>query len=114
MSKLLENGEEINNSITTTNEQLLAVNTKLENLNLAGGAAEDDVLTDRRILEDEKTSLAVCQDLLEEVRSRNEEERKKVEQREQDRSISVTFGRNNSGMQHGVNNGSMDGWTFGR
>ncbi|KAI0479993.1 hypothetical protein F4859DRAFT_456056 [Xylaria cf. heliscus] len=114
-----EKTTEISTSITTSDKQLTIVNTGLGSLDIRGNTSTvvDDGTygegTDRGILEEEQVALQLSLKLLEALKSKNEEEKERINQKERNQSMTVTFGSNNYGFQAGSVNGNFSGMTFG-
>jgi TolA-binding protein len=114
--------EEVKGAVTTTNKQLVILESKLEELNLS---SEDDEVAglkeDRaealKQLEQERRALEASRTLLDELLSKAQEEAlAKAAAKSQDSSTTVTnvtFGNQNSGQQAGVINGGVHGAVFG-
>ncbi|KXJ84590.1 hypothetical protein Micbo1qcDRAFT_170126 [Microdochium bolleyi] len=110
----------ITDSITSTNQQLMTVDTRLQQLHLAegrgqniSGMVDEDEAGMRRVFGEEQAMLRVLLALLEGLKLKTQEEAKKMAEEERKQSMHVTFGDNNSGFQLGANSGSISGFTFG-
>ncbi|KAI8633500.1 hypothetical protein F5Y19DRAFT_244074 [Xylariaceae sp. FL1651] len=115
---IVEKAVEIDSFMATTSTQLAAVNSKLENLDL--GIAVSDVSdyqqdqgVERSILTQERIMLRLCRELLEAIKTKNEEGKEHVIRKERDQLTTITFGNNNQGSQIGVNHGPISGFSFG-
>lgn len=111
------NQTEAKGAITTTDRQLVVLESKLEELNVSSDD-EDEPKVGKpealRQLESEREALSASRKLLEELLFKAQEEAvAKVAAGNQGTSATVTFGNQNSGFQAGVVNGGISGLTFG-
>lgn len=74
---------------------------------------DDKDTDDHSALEENRVAIQLSLKLLEALKSKNEEERERINQKERDQSITVTFGSSNYGFQAGSVNGNFSGMTFG-
>jgi hypothetical protein len=110
---------EVMDAITTTNKQLIVLESKLEELNLssddeeAAGPKEGKTEALRQF-EEERKAVSASQRLLDELLSKAQEDAvAKAAAKNQGSSTtvtSVTFGNQNSGQQAGVINGGTNFW----
>ena len=68
----------------------------------------------RRTITEERAMLHRVLEILEGLKIKTQDEAKKMVEEERKQSIQVTFGNNDSGVQVGVNNAPMSGFTIGR
>ncbi|KAI0440423.1 hypothetical protein F4803DRAFT_553082 [Xylaria telfairii] len=115
---ILEKTTEISSSITSTDKQLAIVSAELGALDVGSSPSTMvdgtyDQGIDHSALEEKRVAIQLSLRLLEALKSKNEEERERINQKERDQSITVTFGSNNYGFQAGSVNGNFSGMTFG-
>ncbi|KAH8723890.1 hypothetical protein GQ44DRAFT_827760 [Phaeosphaeriaceae sp. PMI808] len=113
---------EVKGAVTTTDKQLVVLESKLDELNLssddeeAAGPKEGKAEALQQ-LEEERKALDASRRLLDELLSKAQEEAvAKAAAKNQGSSTtvtSVTFGNQNSGQQAGVINGGVHGAIFG-
>ncbi|RWA05006.1 hypothetical protein EKO27_g10099 [Xylaria grammica] len=109
---------EIDESITTTDRQLVTVNAELGKLDLSNSEPNaangtGNVGTTQGILEEERAALQLFKKLLGELKSSNEKEIERINQRGRNQSTKITFGSNNYGFQLGTNSGTISGLSWG-
>jgi uncharacterized protein involved in exopolysaccharide biosynthesis len=112
---------EVKGAITTTNKQLVVLESRLEELNLSSDDEEDASAKEGKaeVLQqlEERKALEVSRTLLDELLSKAQEDAvAKAAAKSQDSSTTVTtvtFGNQNSGQQAGVINGGVHGAVFG-
>jgi hypothetical protein len=110
---------EIKGAITTTDKQLVVLESKLEELDLSSddeeAAGHKEGKTEAlRQFEEERKAVIASQRLLDELLSKAQEEAvAKAAATNQGSSTTVTFGNQNSGFQAGVINGGVSGINFG-
>ena len=110
---------EVKDAMTTTNKQLVVLESKLEELNLSSddeeAAGPEEGKTEAlRQFEEERKAVSASQRLLDELLSKAQEDAvAKAAAKNQGSSTtvtSVTFGNQNSGQQAGVINGGTNFW----
>jgi hypothetical protein len=113
---------EIKGAVTTTDKQLVVLESKLEELNLSSDDDEEAGPKEGKAeafqqLEEERKALGASRMLLEELLLKAQEDAvAKAAAKSQDSSTTVntvTFGNQNSGQQAGVINGGVHGAVFG-
>jgi membrane-bound lytic murein transglycosylase B len=113
---------EIKGVVTTTDKQLVVLESNLEELNLSSDDDEEAGPNEGKAealqqLEEERKALQVSRALLDELLSKAQEDAvAKAAAKSQDSSTTVntvTFGNQNSGQQAGVINGGVHGAVFG-
>jgi hypothetical protein len=110
---------EVKGAITTTDKQLVKLESKLDGLNLSSDNEEVASLEEGkdgalRQLEEERKALNASRKLLDELMSKSREESiAKAAVGYNSVSTRVTFGNCNSGFLAGVVNGGVSGLTFG-
>ncbi|KAF2820271.1 hypothetical protein CC86DRAFT_333637 [Ophiobolus disseminans] len=114
---------EIKGAVTTTDKQLVVLESKLEDMNLSSddekvAGPKEGRAEALQQLEEERKALQVSRTLLDELLSKAQEESvAKAAIKNQDSSTTVTnvtFGKQNSGQQAGVINGGVHGAVFGK
>ncbi|KAI0454949.1 hypothetical protein F5B21DRAFT_503744 [Xylaria acuta] len=114
-----EKTTEISSSITTTNQQLAIVSGELGALDIGNNPSTvvgctHDQGTDRGALEERRVALQLSLKLLEALKSKNEEEGERINQKERNQPMTATFGTNNHGFQTAfINGGNFSGMRFG-
>ncbi|KAF2030277.1 hypothetical protein EK21DRAFT_88978 [Setomelanomma holmii] len=110
---------EMEGAVTTTNKQLVVLESKLEELNLSSDDDEEASSREGKAevlqqLEEERKALEVSRTLLNELLSKAQEEAvAKAAAKSQASSTTVTdvkFGNDNRGFQAAVNNGGNFSW----
>ena len=109
---------EVKDAMTTTNKQLVVLESKLEELNLSSddeeAAGPEEGKTEALRQFEERKAVSASQRLLDELLSKAQEDAvAKTAAKNQGSSTtvtSVTFGNQNSGQQAGVINGGTNFW----
>ncbi|MCJ1251978.1 hypothetical protein MMC30_009216 [Trapelia coarctata] len=110
---------EINGAIYAADEQLMALENRVEEFKLASDNESVDPSARShaealRQLEEERNALNASRKLLDELLSKSQEGAvKKASAENQAGSTTVTFGNQNTGFQSGIINGSFSGISFG-
>jgi hypothetical protein len=110
---------EITSAIGMTDTQLVEAGKRLEELNATGDNQVKVDSTENRAdvlkqIEEEHKALSASRKLLGELLLKAQEDAVvKAAKESQTRSITVTFGTQNSGFQIGVSNGAISGISFG-
>lgn len=114
--------KDIADSINITDQQLTLLDIRSKQLNPAdvereSTSATEDTYKDgegmRRTIREERALLHMVLAILEGLKTKTQDEAKKVAEEERTQSTQVTFGNHNSGFQLGVNSGAISGFTFG-
>ncbi|MCJ1282886.1 hypothetical protein MMC26_002212 [Xylographa opegraphella] len=109
---------EVKGAITTTDKQLVVLETKLEELNLSSddeevAAPKEGKAEALRQLEEERKAVNALRKLLDELLSKSQEEAVAKAAGNQSRANMVIFGDQNLGFQAGIINGGVTGINFG-
>jgi membrane-bound lytic murein transglycosylase B len=112
---------EIKGAVTTTDKQLVVLESKLEELNLSSDDDEEAGPKEGKAeamqqLEEERKALQVSRALLDELLSKAQEEavaKAAAKSPDSSTTVTATFGNQNSGQQAGVINGGVHGAVFG-
>ena len=116
---ILTRQTEIKGAITTTDKQLIVLESRLEELDLSGTDQEETGRVENKAealgqLQEERKALNASRNLLNELLSKSQEDAvAKAAAESQSRSTTVTFGNSNSGFQAGMINGAVSGISFG-
>jgi len=110
---------EISKAITSTDKQLVDVESTLGEIRLTDstheeGQNEEDITNAVKQIEEERAALGCSRKLLEELLSKAREHViVRAASESQKRSTNVTFGNNNRGFQAGIINGPVSGISIG-
>jgi membrane-bound lytic murein transglycosylase B len=112
---------EIKGAVTTTDKQLVVLESKLEELNLSSDDDEEAGPKEGKAeamqqLEEERKALQVSRALLDELLSKAQEEavaKAAAKSPDSSTTVTATFGNQNSDQQAGVINGGVHGAVFG-
>jgi hypothetical protein len=114
---------EVMGAVTTTDKQLVVLESKLEELDVSSDDDEEVGIKEGKAealqqLEEQRKALEASRTLLDKLLSKAQEDAvAKAAAKSQDSSTTVTtvtFGDQNSGQQAGVINGGVHGAVFGR
>lgn len=110
---------EVNGAITTTDNQLVVLQNRLEELELSSDE-EEEIMSARgkdealQRMKNERDALDTSRKLLQELLVKSQEESvAKAALGSQDTSTKISFGEKNSGFQAGIIHGAVSGLTFG-
>jgi hypothetical protein len=113
---------EVKGAVTTTDKQLVVLESKLEELDLSSDDDKEAGTKEGKAealqqLEEERKALEASRTLLDELLSKAQEDavaKAATESRDSSTAVTtVTFGDQNSGQQAGVINGGVHGAVFG-
>jgi hypothetical protein len=116
---ILAKQTEIKGAIGTTDQQLVVLRNRVEELNLTTEVQQADESTMShaealRQLEEQRRAITASRTLLDELLSKSQEEAvAKAAAKDQSCSTNVTFGNENSGFQAGTISGGVSGISFG-